>query len=79
MILYENGAYRYFDKNGTELKDGDVVQFDSGKQEKLYLTESGQLGTDATNPVWIANGRAVPCEFGIYPLEERDTKEIVKV
>ena len=79
MIQYENGTYHYFDRNGTELHDGDVVQYESGSRQKLYLTENGRLGTDATNPVWIANGRAVPCEYGIYPLEEAETEEIVKV
>ena len=79
MIRYENGTYHYFDRNGTELHDGDVVQYESGSRQKLYLTVDGRLGTDATNPVWIANGRAVPCEYGIYPLEEAETQEIVKV
>ena len=55
MIRYENGTYHYFDRNGTELHDGDVVQYVSGNRQKLYLTENGLLGTDATNPVWIAD------------------------
>ena len=79
MIRYENGTYHYFDRNGIELHDGEVVQYESGSRQKLYLTENGRLGTDATNSVWIANGRAVPCEYGIYPLEEEETEEIVKV
>ena len=78
MIRYENGAYHYFDRNGTELHDGDTVLYESGETQKLYPTENGQLGTDATNPVWIADGSAVPCEYGIYPLEEEETEEIVK-
>ena len=41
MIRYENGAYHYFDRNGTELHDGDVVQYESGNRQKLYLTENG--------------------------------------
>ena len=40
---------------------------------------SETLGTDATNPAWIKSGRAVPCEFGIYPLTEDEMKEIEKV
>ena len=75
MIRYENGIYHYFDRNSIELHDGEVVQYESGSRQKLYLTENGRLGTDATNPVWIANGRAVPCEYGIYPLEEAETEE----
>ena len=53
-----------------------------GKTQKLFLTKNRQsfcVSPDATNPVWIADGRAVPCEYGIYPLEEAETEEIVKV
>ena len=78
-IISTPGTYRYFDKNGTELKDGDLIQYDSGRQERLYLTDQGRLGTDATNPAWIASGRAMSCEYGIYPLEYGELKEIVKV
>ena len=77
-IVMDNGAYRYFDKNGVELHDGDTIVWDSGKKEKVYLTDQDQLGTDATNPKWIESGRAVPCEYGIYPLELSDMKEIAK-
>ena len=79
MIRYIDGQLHYYDSNGTEIHDGDVVQYESGSRQKLYLTENGRLGTDATNSVWIANGRAVPCEYGIYPLEEAETEKIVKV
>lgn len=79
MIRYIDGQLHYFDRNGTELNDGDTVRYESGATQKLYLTEDGRLGTDATNPVWIANGRAAPCEYGIYPLEEAETEEIEKV
>lgn len=75
----KNDVYRYFDKEGNELHDGDIIRWDSGKLEQLYATDQGRLGTDATNPVWIQNGRAVPCEYGIYPLSWQDAKEIVKV
>ena len=78
MILYNDRHLHYYDRNGTELHDGDTVRYESGKTQKLYLTENGQLGTDATNPVWIADGRAVPCEYGVYLLEEAETEEIVK-
>lgn len=78
-IIEENGTYRYFDKNGTELKDGDIIRYDSGNEEKLYLTTNGRLGTDATNPSWVKSGRAHPCEYGIYPLTYGEMKEIVKV
>ena len=77
-IISENGKYRYFDKNGTELHDEDTIVWDSGKEEKVYLTTQGQLGTDATNPYWIESGRAIACEYGVYPLTEKDLKEISK-
>ena len=71
--------YRYFDKNGTELQEGDMIRYDSGRVQKLYRTDKGRLGTDATNPSWIASGRACECEYGIYPLEYGEMKEIEKV
>ena len=77
----ENGkeVVRYFDKEGNELFEGDSVRYESGRVEKLYLTEKGELGTDATNPALIESGRAVECEYGIYPLNYMDLQEIVKV
>lgn len=77
-ILFEDDKYRYFDKNGVELHDEDVIVWDSGKEEKIYLTKQGQLGTDATNPYWIESEMAAIGEFGIYPLSENDLKEIAK-
>lgn len=70
---------RYFDKEGNELFEGDSIRYESGRVEKLYLTDQGTLGTDATNPSWIESGRAFPCEYGIYPLDYEELKEIVKV
>ena len=78
-ITEENGKYRYFDREGNELHDGDTIRWDSGLTEKIYATEHGFLGTDATNPAWIASGRAVACEYGIYPLGLSAMKEIVRV
>ena len=60
---------------GKELHDGDTIVYESGREEKLYLTTDGTLGTDATNPHWISTGRAIPCEYGIYPLELSDLRE----
>lgn len=75
-IIEEGGVYRYFDMDGKELHDGDIiVHMNSGREEKLYLTEEGRLGTDATNPHWIEAGRAEPCEFGIYPLERSNLED----
>lgn len=72
---------RYFDKNGNELHAGDMIKFSESdaKAQKLYLTDDGQLGTDATNPSWIESGRAVECEYGIYPLEWSDMEYLIKV
>ena len=78
IIRVPNGNDRYFDKNGVELFDGDTVKF-GDRVEKLYLTVDGELGTDATNPVWIKSGRAIPCEYGIYPLEFSEMAEIEKI
>lgn len=76
MITRNNGTHRYFDKQGTEITDGCKIRYADGRTKRVYLTDSGELGTDATNPAWIASGRAVPCEFGIYPLNWEDTEEV---
>lgn len=73
-----NDNYTYYDKNGNILHEGDIIIYDDGKEEKLYETEEGFLGTDATNRLWIETGRAVPCEYGVYPLEYEELKEVVK-
>lgn len=83
MIKVENGKYRYFDKHGVEIVEGCTIKYGCGdksliRYEKVYLTEDGQLGTDATNPKWIESGRAVPCEYGVYPLTNAET-EMVEV
>lgn len=70
---------RYFDKNGKEVKAGDTVKIGDNSPQMLYRTADGELGTDATNPVWIREGRAFPCQFGIYPLTGAEVKEMVLV
>ena len=70
-IVYGKERNMYFDMNGEEIRDGDFV-FMEGKRQKVYLTEDGYLGTDATNPKWIERGWAFECEFGIYPFNEGD-------
>lgn len=79
-MMYDkvNGKYTYYDKNGNVLHDGDTIIYNDGREEKLYETEEGFLGTDATNRHWIETGRAVPCEYGVYPLEYDELKEVVK-
>ena len=83
MIKVENGKKKYFDRNGKEIVEGCEIKYPHGDRslvrvEKVYRTEEDELGIDATNPAWIASGRAVPCEFGIYPLNEAET-EMVEV
>ena len=78
MIIVENGKNRYFDKNGKEIIKGSTVRYGDGRTEIVYETEDGELGVDATNPKWIANGRAFPCEYGIFPFNKAET-EMVEV
>lgn len=83
MIKIENGERKYFDRSGKEITEGCTIKYLSGdksleRTEKVYMTESGELGTDATNPIWIDRGLAVPCEYGIYPLGNIET-EMVEV
>lgn len=67
---------RYFDKTGKELTDGCKVKYPDGTIKKVYLTEEGNMGTDATNPIRIEKGLSVPCEAGIYPFEYNETKDL---
>jgi hypothetical protein len=69
----------YFDKYGREVKEGDTVKIGDCDEQILYRTVDGELGVDATNPVWIKSGRAVPCEYGIYPLSSSDIRDMVLV
>ena len=81
MIKVENGKRRYFDKHGVEITEGCYIKYDHADKSmvrvrKVYMTDVGELGTDATNPIWIENGWAVPCEYGIYPLCKGETEEV---
>lgn len=76
MIKVVNGKYRYYDKNGVEITGGCKIKRPDGKIEKVYLTAENELGTDATNPKWIESGRAIPCEYGIFPLGYDETNEV---
>lgn len=79
MIVHYGEYPIYFDKNGAQITDGCHIKYKDGRVRKVYLTSDGYLGTDATNPKWIENGRAIECEFGIYPLtsDESDEVEVV--
>ena len=76
MIKYEIGKTKYFDKNGKEITEGCKIKFADGRIKKVYSTTNDELGTDATNPLWVEIGRSVECEYGIYPLNETDTNEV---
>ena len=76
-ITYEKDTTRYYDIHGEEIHDGDTVLLD-GREKEVYLTDGGYLGTDATNPAWVDSGRAVPCEYGVYPFCEGDEPELVR-
>ena len=81
MIKVESGQKKYFDRNGKEITEGCEIKYLHGDRsleriEKVYRTEEGELGVDATNPRWIATGRAVPCEYGIYPLTAEETEQV---
>lgn len=75
---------KYVDKNGVEIHEGDFIKLnENAKPEMVYEWEDEYghtgLGTDATNPYWIETGRAYPCEYGIYPLDDDDLSECVVV
>lgn len=78
IIKTENGKFkfRYYDRNGKEIVEGCTIRYESGRESIVYGTDDRRLGTDATNPKWIAKGRAVPLEYGIYPLTIEETEEV---
>ena len=78
-IIEKDGVYRYSDRDGIELFEGDIVEHENGKREGVYMTENGELGINATNPLWIEMGRAVACEYRVYPLNNADVAEMKKV
>lgn len=84
-IIHDGDTFRYFDRNGVELYDGDSVLIDgeamldgNSKVMRLYETEDGELGVDATNPAWLEKGYP-PCSFGIYPISVDTLAHAVKV
>ena len=76
-IKYGKEKNRYFDVDNHEIFEGDIVWMD-GREQKVYLSEDGYLGTDATNPYWIKWGRAVECQYGIYPFDEKDEPKVIR-
>ena len=76
-IEYADGKWLYYDMNDEPIHENDVVIM-NGRKEKVYLTDEDELGTDATNPIWLEKGRAVPCEFGIYPFNRYDEPVLYK-
>ena len=76
-IDYTMQGTKYYDIQGTEIHDGDIVIMD-GKRKKVYATENGYLGTDSTNPAWIEKGWATECQYGIYPFDESDEPILIE-
>ena len=80
MIVYEGGKRKYYDRNGKEITEGSKVRYMNSKRSqdvyKVYRTSEDELGVDATNPKWIESGRAVPCEYGIFPFSYAETEMI---
>lgn len=66
----------YYDIHGKRISAGMLVYMD-GRAQRVYETASNELGTDATNPTWLASGFACECEWGIYPFDEVDEPEII--
>lgn len=79
QILFNDGNPRYFDKDGNELQEGDRISYPDGRVRKVYRTKDRWLGTDATNPEWIKLGKAVECEYGVYPFDPEEMEKVVKV
>ena len=76
----------YFDMDGNEILEGDTVRMNaddlphSREIEVMASDDEEYLGEDATNPVWVQNGRAYPGEFGMYPFNQEDLRhmELIK-
>lgn len=43
---------KYFDKNGNEIKKGMYLKHDDGEISKVYASDDGDLGFNATNENW---------------------------
>lgn len=80
MIVYVDNKRKYYDRNGKEITEGCKVRYMNSKRSKdvykVYRTSEDELGVDATNPKWIESGRAVPCEYGIFPFTHAETEMI---
>lgn len=63
---------KYLDKNGKEIKDGMTLKHEDGSIEKVYASDDGKLGFNATNenyPGWNGLHRE------LYPLYQFNLKE----
>lgn len=67
---------KYYDKNGIEIVDGCSIKYPDGSIKKVYTTEDGELGTDATKQSWVESGKAAPCEYGIYAFDVGECAEV---
>lgn len=84
-IDYSTKPYTYYDMDGKIIRENDSIEFyleendgtllKTGRIDRVYLLKDEEsLGIDATNPEWIKNGRAYPCEYGCYALNLDDLK-----
>lgn len=79
IIDYNTKPFTYYDINGEKIEAGDMISINNSNPTKVYLLDDEKtLGIDSTNPAWIKAGRAVPCEFGCYPLNIEDLEQCVK-
>lgn len=67
----------YYDMNGTEIREGDIVSM-GDREWEVMTTADGYLGVDSTNPKWVELGRAFKGQYGVYPFEEGDKPVITR-
>lgn len=79
MIKYDGKEYKYYDKKFRRISEGDLIKWDDGRIQPVLKSTEGYLGTDATNPSWVASGKAEPGEWGVYPFSHEDTTHILRV
>lgn len=62
----------YFDKHGVKIEEGMTLKHDDGDVEKVYKSDDGDLGVNASNENWRGFN---PIERELYPLYQFDLRE----